>query len=45
VEFRELIRPAVLQIIPLLSDSERDVRRTGAGVLAKLSQQGKVYIL
>jgi hypothetical protein len=41
-ELRESIRPAIPQIISLLSDSELNVRMAGADALAKLSGQGKV---
>ena len=41
-EFRESIRPAIPEIISLLSDSVSDVRITGEDVLLKLSQQGRV---
>jgi HEAT repeat protein len=44
-EFREPIRPAIPQIISLLSDSDVVVRRAAADALSKLSEQGKVYII
>ena len=43
-EFRELIRPAIPQIISLLSDIDLDVRRVGADALVKLSEQGELKI-
>ena len=43
-EFRESIRPAIPQIIPLLSDSDFDVRKVGADALVKLSEQGEFKI-
>lgn len=43
-EFRELIKPAILQIITLLSQSELYFLRAGANALAKLSEQGKESI-
>ena len=39
-EFRELIRPAIRQIIALLSHNEWEVREAGADALSKLSEQG-----
>jgi len=44
-EFRESIRPAIPQIIPLLSDNTSYVRMASADALAKLSEPGKVYNL
>ena len=41
-EFGESIRPAISQIIGLLSHSESNVRRAGADALSKFSEQGKV---
>ena len=41
-EYRESIRPAIPQIISLLSNSDSDVRRTGADALSKLSGHGKI---
>ena len=40
--FRELIRPAVPQIIDLLSHRELNVRMAGADALSKLSEQGNI---
>ena len=46
-EIRELVTVAVqtqsiLQIIPLLSHRELNVRRAGADALSKLSEQGNI---
>ena len=41
-EFRESIRPAIPQIIALLSDSGWNVREAGADVLSKLLGQGNI---
>jgi len=41
-DFRESIRPAIPQIIALLSDNTSYVRKAGADALAKLSEQGNV---
>jgi len=41
-EFRESIRPAIPQIIALLSDSDEDVRMAGANALSNLSEQGSI---
>ena len=43
-EFRESIRPAIPQIITLLSDSDSDVRKVGTNVLSYLSEQGEYPI-
>jgi hypothetical protein len=40
--FRESIRPAFPTIITLLSDNEKDARKTGADASSELSVQGKV---
>jgi HEAT repeat protein len=40
-EFQEFIRPAIPQIIALLSDSNSYVSSVGANTLLKLSEQGK----
>ena len=42
VEFRESIRPAIPEIIDLLSHSEENVRRAGVDILSKLSKQGNI---
>ena len=36
-----MIRPAIPQIIPLLSDSDLNVRKASANALSKLSELGK----
>ena len=41
-EFRESIKPAIRQIVSLLSDGGPNVRIAGAYALSKLSEQGKV---
>ena len=41
-EFREPIKSYIPKVITFLNDSELNVRRAGAGALAKLSDQGKV---
>ena len=41
-EFRESFKPAIPQIIALLSDKEWIVRRAGADTLSRLSEQGKI---
>ena len=41
-EFRELIRPAIPEIVSFLGDGERNVRIAGADALSKFSEQGKV---
>ena len=41
-EFQESIKPAIPEIVSLLSDHEGNVRIAGAGALSKLSEQGNV---
>ena len=41
-EFQEAIRPHIPEIISFLSNSVSDVRKVGADILSKLSEQGKV---
>jgi len=41
-EFRGSIRPAIPQIIALLSDNTSYTRKAGVDALAKLSERGKV---
>jgi HEAT repeat protein len=40
-EFRESIKPAVLQIVAFLGDRDFTVRDAGAEALSKLSKQGE----
>ena len=42
VEFRDIIRPAIRQIIALLNHSELKVRKAGADALLELSEQGNI---
>ena len=42
VEFRDIIRPAIRQIIALLSHSDLKVRKAGADALSELSEQGNI---
>ena len=41
-EFREFIKPAIPQIVILLSDNDGDVRTAGANALLYLAEQGKI---
>ena len=43
-KFQKSIGAAIPQIIALLGDSERDVRKAGADAFSKLSEQGKYRI-
>jgi len=42
-ELRESIGPSIHQIITLLSDKKLSVRVTGADILSKLSEKGKMF--
>ena len=44
-EFRVSIGGAIPQIIALLGDGDRDVRKAGADAFSELSEQGKYQIL